>query len=66
MINAKDLTRRISLRLTPRQFYFITSNAQSLGVSPSYYIRMIIDHQISTRAYLNALEVHNENETCNK
>lgn len=42
-MNIKDKTNRITLRLNDKQFYFIKSSADVLGVSPSEFLRMIVN-----------------------
>lgn len=42
-MNMKDKTRRITLRLNDEQFDFIKSSADTLGVSPSEFLRMVIN-----------------------
>lgn len=42
-MNVKDKTNRITLRLNDRQFYFIKSSADVLGVSPSEFLRIIVN-----------------------
>lgn len=63
MINVKDLKRRITVRLNIHEYDFLTINAQKLGVSPSHYLRMLIDHYIASRAYRKALEVAPDENT---
>ena len=37
---------KFSLRLTDEQYTFILSSSKNIGVSPSDYIRMLIDFRI--------------------
>lgn len=39
----KDKNQRITLRLTEKQFNFVKANADILGVSPSDFLRMVIN-----------------------
>lgn len=39
----KDKTNRITLRLNDEQFEFVKGNADILGVSPSDFLRMVIN-----------------------
>lgn len=39
----KDKTHRITLRLNDDQFQFIAKDCEMLGVSPSDYLRMVIN-----------------------
>jgi hypothetical protein len=39
----KDKTHRITLRLTDEQFDFVKLNSDTLGVSPSDFLRMVIN-----------------------
>jgi len=43
-----DKTNRITLRLNDEQFNFIKSNADIVGVSPSEFIRMLINTSLVT------------------
>lgn len=44
----KDKNQRITLRLTSEQFAFVKDSADSLGVSPSDFLRMVINFTMST------------------
>lgn len=39
----KDKSHRITLRLNDEQFEFVKNNADSLGVSPSEFLRMVVN-----------------------
>lgn len=39
----KDKQHRITLRLNPEQFDFVMSSSEPLGVSPSEFLRMVIN-----------------------
>lgn len=39
----KDKSHRITLRLNDDQFEFVRMNAETLGVSPSDFLRMVIN-----------------------
>lgn len=54
----KDNVKRISLRLNELQFNFVQSSADVLGVSPSEFLRMVIN---STMALRFSVEVQDEN-----
>lgn len=43
----KDKKTRITLRLTPKQFVYVKHNAVSLGISPSDFLRQIINVAIT-------------------
>ena len=43
----KDKTNRITLRLNERQFEYVKKQSEILGVSPSEYIRMLINSMLS-------------------
>lgn len=43
----KDKTNRITLRLNDRQFEYVRKQSEILGVSPSEYIRMLLNSMIS-------------------
>lgn len=42
----KDKVNRITLRLNEEQFDFVKDNADILGVSPSEFLRMVINASI--------------------
>lgn len=44
----KDKSSRITLRLNEEQFDFVKSNADFLGVSPSEFLRMVINATMAT------------------
>lgn len=44
----KDKANRITLRLNEEQFDFVKDNADILGVSPSEFLRMVINASIVT------------------
>ena len=48
---SKDKVNRITLRLTDAQFEFVKSNADLLGISPSDFLRMVVNATMaSTKA----------------
>lgn len=44
----KDKNTRITLRLNEQQFAFVKANADILGVSPSEFLRMVINSTMVT------------------
>lgn len=44
-----DKNKRITLRLNENQFEFVRSNADILGVSPSDFLRMVINASMFTQ-----------------
>lgn len=44
----KDKNNRITLRLNDEQFEYVKANADMLGVSPSDFLRMVINASLST------------------
>lgn len=44
----KDKAHRITLRLNENQFIFVKDNADTLGVSPSEFLRMVINTTMVT------------------
>ena len=44
----KDKANRITLRLNDDQFDFVKKNADFLGVSPSEFLRMVINASMAT------------------
>lgn len=43
----KDKSQRITLRLNEQQFAFVRSSADSLGVSPSDFLRMVVNFSMT-------------------
>lgn len=65
----KDKSQRITLRLNEAQFNYVRYNAELLDVSPSDFLRMVINLSMSTdkkfaEKFQNALEgeIRRENE----
>jgi uncharacterized protein (DUF1778 family) len=50
----KDKNKRITLRLNEEQFGFVQANAEILGVSPSDFLRMVINTSLATSKTHNA------------
>ena len=44
----KDKSNRITLRLNEDQFAFVKANADILGVSPSEFLRMVVNASMAT------------------
>lgn len=44
----KDKNTRITLRLNEEQFSFVKANADLLGVSPSEFLRMVVNCTMAT------------------
>lgn len=58
----KNKNQRITLRLSGEQFEFVKDSSESLGVSPSDFLRMVINFTMTTsRKAEEAVE-----EVCNK
>lgn len=56
MTYTKDKANRITLRLNDDQFNFVTSQANVLDVSPSDFLRMVINlAMVSTEQSLNTI-----------
>jgi uncharacterized protein (DUF1778 family) len=43
----KDKSNRITLRLNDEQFEFVKGNADILGVSPSEFLRMVVNSSMA-------------------
>jgi uncharacterized protein (DUF1778 family) len=43
----KDKSNRITLRLNDEQFEFVKGNADVLGVSPSEFLRMVVNSSMA-------------------
>lgn len=54
----KDKQTRITLRLSEKQFDFVKSNAEIMGVSPSEFLRIVINATMSTQK----IRIENINE----
>ena len=53
----KDKSNRITLRLNDEQFEFVKQNADFLGVSPSEFLRMVVNASMaSTKTALDKIE----------
>jgi predicted DNA binding CopG/RHH family protein len=61
---SKDKLNRITLRLNDDQFMFVKDNADILGVSPSEFLRMVVNSSMAMTK--KALEVKGrENDKTN-
>lgn len=49
----KDKSHRITLRLNDEQFLFVKENADILGVSPSEFLRMVVNASLATTSKLS-------------
>ena len=53
----KDKSNRITLRLSDEQFEFVKENADLLGVSPSEFLRMVVNSSMAmTKNALGRIE----------
>lgn len=50
----KDKTNRITLRLNDEQFEYVRASAEPLGVSPSEFLRMVINATMSATKQASA------------
>lgn len=50
----KNKLNRVTLRLNPDQFDYVKANADILGVSPSEFLRMVINASMSVTTNLDA------------
>lgn len=50
----KDKSNRITLRLNDEQFAFVRDQAETLGVSPSDFLRMVINASLATSRKVTA------------
>lgn len=61
----KDKANRITLRLNDEQFAYVKDNADMLGVSPSEFLRMVINStlalskKVKITASLNSQDISN-------
>lgn len=64
----KDKSQRITLRLTEKQFAFVKANADIMGVSPSEFLRIVINtamsaqHKVELTAKLRKDGIGREND----
>lgn len=49
----KDKTHRVTLRMNDEQYAFVLMNAETLGCSPSDFLRMVINSSLSAYKHLN-------------
>lgn len=53
----KDKSNRITLRLNDEQFEFVKKNADFLGVSPSEFLRMVVNSSMAmTKTAIGKIE----------
>ena len=58
----KDKNQRITLRLNPAQFDFVQTQSDLLGVSPSDFLRMLVNVSMSTAVQIQREEEGNRRE----
>ena len=58
----KDKSTRITLRLNDAQFAFVKLSADDLGVSPSDFLRMVINSTMSISNRINGIQVNVKQE----
>lgn len=58
----KDKNQRITLRLNPAQFDFVQTQSELLGVSPSDFLRMLVNVSMSTAIQIQHAEEGNRRE----
>jgi uncharacterized protein (DUF1778 family) len=62
----KDKNQRITLRLNPEQFDFVQTQAEVLGVSPSDFLRMMVNASMAVTKKIVREDDRRENEIANK
>lgn len=63
----KDKNQRITLRLNPQQFDFVQTQSELLGVSPSDFLRMMVNASMSvTKKVIHKEGDCRENEVTDK
>lgn len=62
----KDKNQRITLRLNPDQFNFVQEQSELFGVSPSDFLRMIVNTTMAVARKVEREGDRRENETANK
>ena len=61
----KDKTQRITLRLNDEQFTFVKTVSDALGVSPSEYLRMMVNLSMTGAKTMEKEGSRRENEQAN-
>lgn len=61
----KDKSNRITLRLNEEQFVFVKTVADALGVSPSEYLRMMVNLSMTGAKTIEKEGERRENEQTN-
>lgn len=61
----KDKSQRITLRLNEEQFTFVKTVADALGVSPSEYLRMMVNLSMTGAKNIEKEGSRRENEQTN-
>lgn len=61
----KDKNQRITLRLNPEQFDFVRTQSDILGVSPSDFLRMMVNASMSITTKIQREDDCRENEVAN-
>ena len=56
----KDKKTRVTLRLTEKQFAFVKANSDLLGVSPSDFLRIVINSAMATVKLPKTVELGKE------
>lgn len=62
----KDKNQRITLRLNAEQFSFVQTQAELLGVSPSDFLRMIVNTTMAVTKQVEREGNRRENEITNQ
>lgn len=62
----KDKNQRITLRLNADQFGFVQTQAELLGVSPSDFLRMMVNASMAVTKKVVREDDRRENEIANK
>ena len=63
-----DKVQRITLRLNESQFEFVKMQAETLGVSPSEFLRMVINSAMvmSSKAHEKLVQIQNDMGGCGR
>ncbi len=62
----KDKNQRITLRLNSSQFEFVQEQSEMLGVSPSDFLRMLVNTSMSISKKIEREDDRRENEIAHK
>lgn len=66
MMNTNDKKFRITLRLNERQFEYVKFGSDTLGVSPSEFLRMVVNMAMVSEEKSGKGKIGRENDKANR